>query len=74
MAQDKSIFTCNECGASSPKWLGRCPGCGAWNTLVESVAETGTGKNRFQSLAKRRPKAIGPCGKIKIPAPALVVF
>ncbi|WP_298835197.1 DNA repair protein RadA [uncultured Piscinibacter sp.] len=57
MAKDKSIYTCNECGASSPKWLGKCPGCGAWNTLVESVAETGTGKNRFQSLAKSQPVA-----------------
>jgi DNA repair protein RadA/Sms len=52
MAKDKSIYTCNECGATSPKWLGKCPGCGAWNTLIESVAETaGAGKNRFQSLA-----------------------
>ncbi|HEY2561777.1 MAG TPA: DNA repair protein RadA [Caldimonas sp.] len=39
MAKDKSIYSCTECGASSPKWLGKCPGCGAWNTLVESVAE-----------------------------------
>ncbi len=57
MAKDKSIYTCNECGASSPKWLGKCPGCGAWNTLVESVAEAGTGKNRFQSLARAQPVA-----------------
>jgi DNA repair protein RadA/Sms len=39
MAKEKSIYSCTECGASSPKWLGKCPGCGAWNTLVESVAE-----------------------------------
>jgi len=58
MAKDKSIYTCNECGATSPKWLGKCPGCGAWNTLIESVAETaGAGKNRFQSLAKAQPVA-----------------
>ncbi len=41
MAKEKSIYSCTECGATSPKWLGKCPGCGAWNTLVESVAETG---------------------------------
>ena len=29
------VFTCQECGAQSPKWLGRCPECGAWNSLVE---------------------------------------
>ncbi len=46
MAKEKSIYSCTECGATSPKWLGKCPGCGAWNTLVESVAETGA-KPRF---------------------------
>ena len=52
MAKDKSIFTCNECGGTSPKWLGKCPSCAAWNTLVESsaVAESGV-RNRFASLA-----------------------
>jgi len=31
----KTVFACQECGAQSPKWLGRCPECAAWNTLVE---------------------------------------
>ena len=39
MAKEKSVYTCSECGATSPKWLGRCPGCAAWNTLVETIAE-----------------------------------
>jgi len=52
MAKDKSIFTCNECGGTSPKWLGKCPSCAAWNTLVESVATADSGvRNRFASLA-----------------------
>lgn len=34
----RSIHTCSECGYSSPKWLGRCPECGSWGTLQESVA------------------------------------
>jgi DNA repair protein RadA/Sms len=52
MAKDKSIFTCNECGGTSPKWLGKCPSCAAWNTLVESVAIADSGvRNRFASLA-----------------------
>jgi DNA repair protein RadA/Sms len=56
MAKDKSIYICSECGGSSPKWLGKCPACGAWNTLVESVAEAaGPAKNRFQSLARSLP-------------------
>jgi DNA repair protein RadA/Sms len=52
MAKDKSVFTCNECGGTSPKWLGKCPSCAAWNTLVESVAVPDSGvRNRFASLA-----------------------
>ena len=50
MAKAKSIYSCTECGASSPKWQGQCPGCGEWNTLVESVAEKASG-HRFESLA-----------------------
>lgn len=53
MAKDKTQFTCSECGGTSPKWLGKCPHCNAWNTLIESVAEsTAPAKNRFASLAK----------------------
>jgi DNA repair protein RadA/Sms len=40
MAKPKSVYVCSECGAQSPKWVGQCPGCGAWNTLVESIAAT----------------------------------
>ena len=50
MAKSKSIYSCTECGATSPKWQGQCPGCGEWNTLVESVAEKASG-HRFESLA-----------------------
>ncbi len=50
MASPKSIYTCNACGATSPRWLGKCPGCGAWNTLVESAAESAApGKNRLSA-------------------------
>jgi DNA repair protein RadA/Sms len=58
MAKDKSIYTCSDCGGTSPKWLGKCPHCGAWNTLIEGVAESaGPVKNRYQSLAKTLPVA-----------------
>jgi DNA repair protein RadA/Sms len=54
MARERSVYTCSECGGTSAKWLGKCPACGAWNTLVESVAETaGATKHRYQSLAGR---------------------
>src|SRR5689334_14560917 len=35
MTKSKVVYVCQECGAQSPKWLGRCAECGAWNTLVE---------------------------------------
>jgi DNA repair protein RadA/Sms len=52
----KTQYTCRECGGVSPKWLGQCPHCKAWNTLDETVAEPAAGKgNRFQSLARSQP-------------------
>lgn len=47
MAKVKSVYTCTECGASEPKWQGQCPSCNAWNTLVETVAETSASTNRY---------------------------
>lgn len=38
MAKTRSLFVCQNCGASYPKWTGRCDNCGEWNTLVEQVA------------------------------------
>src|SRR5487761_2285113 len=48
----KTIYACTECGGQSPKWQGQCPGCGAWNTLVESLAATPP--TRFESVAGAR--------------------
>jgi DNA repair protein RadA/Sms len=53
MAKDKTNYTCSDCGGTSPKWLGKCPHCNAWNTLIEGMAESASPvKNRFASLAK----------------------
>jgi DNA repair protein RadA/Sms len=58
---NKTNYTCSECGGTSPKWLGKCPGCGAWNTLIESVAESaGLSKNRFASGAQTSLTAASP--------------
>ena len=59
MATSKTVYTCRECGGTSPKWLGKCPHCEAWNTLEEGLAEpaAGASKNRFQALAKSQPVA-----------------
>jgi len=51
MAKSKTVYTCTECGGQAPKWQGQCPSCNAWNTLVETVAETSSA-SRFASLAQ----------------------
>jgi DNA repair protein RadA/Sms len=53
-AKVKTLYVCTECGGQAPKWQGQCPACGAWNTLVESVAESPSA-HRFQALAKTSP-------------------
>ena len=40
MAKPRTQFVCQQCGSTSPKWMGRCPDCGAWNTLVETIVES----------------------------------
>ncbi len=37
MAKTKTVYVCSHCGADSPKWLGKCPNCGEWNTYVEEI-------------------------------------
>ncbi|RYE20895.1 MAG: DNA repair protein RadA, partial [Sphingobacteriaceae bacterium] len=39
MAKTKSAYFCQSCGFETPKWLGKCPACGQWNTFVEEVIE-----------------------------------
>jgi len=60
MAKEKTVYTCTECGGTSPRWLGKCPHCEAWNTLIETVPEAGGGasKNRFAGLAKSAPVTV----------------
>lgn len=56
MAKKSTIFFCQNCGYESAKWLGQCPACKEWNTLVEETVVTGkTGKSskKTESLAAR---------------------
>ena len=59
MAKAKTQFVCSECGGTASKWTGQCGSCGQWNTMVESLVESG-GNNRYsnpshQSLAQTAP-------------------
>ena len=47
MAKVKTKYVCQECGYETSKWLGRCPECSKWNTLVEEVEQKGLSKEVF---------------------------
>jgi DNA repair protein RadA/Sms len=48
------LFRCSDCGAAAPQWTGRCPGCGAWNTLGEERVE-GPASGAATATVARRP-------------------
>lgn len=59
MAKAKSYYFCQECGYQSSSWLGRCPECGKWNTLVEEVVKSDGGKRKSSNVsAKSAPVRI----------------
>ena len=63
MAKQRTVHTCTECGYSSPKWLGRCPECGAWGTLEESAAavtSTAGGTKARAGISAGAPKGLAP--------------
>ncbi len=47
MMKAKTLFICQNCGFNSPKWLGRCPNCGEWNTMVEEAEEEAAAEYSF---------------------------
>jgi DNA repair protein RadA/Sms len=48
----KKIFACNNCGATSPKWVGKCPSCDEWNTFVEEIIQKETPREERQKIWK----------------------
>lgn len=65
MAKVKSAWFCTECGAESPKWEGRCPACGAWNTMVEERVTPSKSKSGTLSRAtKSRPKKVSEISSV----------
>ncbi|MBP3353086.1 MAG: DNA repair protein RadA [Bacteroidales bacterium] len=56
MAKNKTIYVCSVCGADSPKWLGKCPACGEWNTYVEEIVSTKTTNNKIESFGDNSKK------------------
>lgn len=56
----KSMWFCSECGAESPKWEGRCPGCGQWNTMVEERVSTKSSRSvsAGRGTVKSKPQRV----------------
>ena len=63
MAKTKTTFFCQNCGAQSSKWIGKCPSCGEWNTYVEEVIQREKKENKWQSMGaggrERKPQLVG---------------
>lgn len=68
MVKEKTVYICSECGYESPKWIGKCPACGQWNTFKEikirkekSSSSIGLGfsfKDETNSSSNRQPKLL----------------
>ena len=50
MAKEKTVYVCSNCGQESPKWVGKCPSCGQWNTYVEEIVRKEPSNARPQIL------------------------
>ena len=61
MAKDKIAYVCSNCGQESPKWIGKCPSCGQWNTFKEIrvAGDTGTQAARSAAASVRNGQAVG---------------
>ncbi len=64
VARARSVYACTECGGQQPRWLGRCPECGAWSTLVEEAvgvpgAVTSAPGLQVGSVAAGKPQRLG---------------
>jgi DNA repair protein RadA/Sms len=55
MVKVKTKYSCQECGYTSPKWLGKCPGCQSWNSLIEEIDNSGRG---VHTLSLRKEQAV----------------
>ena len=61
MAKTKSVYVCRNCGVDSPKWVGKCPSCGEWNTYVEEIVSKSTTARTLPSgleIVRQKPVLI----------------
>ena len=69
MAKLKTVFFCKECGNESPKWIGHCPGCGAWNSYVEESVVVGKDNKSMKTsilpATKSKPTPVSEISSVK---------
>lgn len=63
---NKTVWFCNDCGNESPKWMGRCPACGQWNTMVEERVATGKLSKGSLPASMLQPSSVKPLSLAEI--------
>ena len=59
MAKEKTVYVCSNCGQDSPKWVGKCPSCGEWNTYVEEIVRKEPVNRRpVSGIETQKPKPL----------------
>ena len=66
MARSATVFACTSCGHESPKWHGRCPGCGEWNTMAEEKRAAAPGRPAASRQSRRALTPV-PLGQVEAP-------
>ncbi|MBQ1857258.1 MAG: DNA repair protein RadA [Bacteroidales bacterium] len=67
-SKEKTVWFCTSCGNESPKWLGRCPACGEWNTMVEKTVATGKPKKNAAASSRaggHKPQSLSEIGSAR---------
>jgi DNA repair protein RadA/Sms len=72
MGKARTQFVCQQCGSTSPKWMGRCPDCGEWNTLVETIVESKERSPLSYAVPRTKPQRLSEVttdGLDRVPLP-----
>ena len=56
--KSKSVFVCQSCGSQSAKWIGHCTACNEWNTYIEEITQSSSGKRSPKQASSSRPKQL----------------
>lgn len=72
MTKARTQFVCQQCGSTSPKWMGRCPDCGEWNTMVETIVESKERSPLSYAVPRSKPQRLSEVttdGLERVPLP-----